>query len=138
MAGSMTRTAAHSAPLLLLLAALSPSLSRADGSSGLPSVSVVATVPTVAVDGSSNGILTFTRTGNTSSALTVNFGLSGTAAKWTDYYRLPAGASSATLAITGKTNSTGANPETAIFTVESDSSYSAGSPATATLTIVLA
>jgi Glycosyl hydrolase family 9/Cellulase N-terminal ig-like domain len=142
MAGLMTSPAAKSASLLLL-AALFPVLSRAS----LPSVTVVATVPTAAVDGSSNGILTFSRTGDTSSALTVNFDLSGTAAKWTDYYRLPegdmpvsvsipAGAASVTLPITGKGNSSGANPETAVFTVEADSSYAAGSPATATLTIV--
>jgi len=118
-------------------------------SAALPSVSVAATVPVAAVDGSATGLVTFTRTGDTTSSLNVNFALGGTAVKWMDYYRLPqgdmptslaipAGASAATLPITAKGNCTGANPETAIFTVSPDSSYALGSASTATVTIVAA
>ncbi len=130
----------------ILAAVTAANSSRAQGASE-PSVTVVATDPTAAIDGSSTGLLTFFRTGDNGSALTVNFALGGTAAKWTDYYRLPegdmpvavtipAGASSATLAITAKGNSTGANPETAVFTLLADPSYSAGTASTATITIV--
>jgi hypothetical protein len=110
------------------------------------SVTVAATIPVAALDGSGNGVLTFTRTGDTSAALTVNYNLSGTATKWVDYYRLPqgdmpvsvtipAGSAATTLAVTAKGNSTGASPETAVFTLAASSSYSVGSPAAATLTI---
>ena len=115
--------------------------------STLPSVTVVATIPTAPLDGSSTALLTFSCSGTATGALTVNYSLSGTAAKWTDYYRLPegdmpvsvtipAGAASTTLAVTAKGNSTGANPETAIFTLLPDPSYSVGTTDTATLTIV--
>ena len=123
--------------------------SDAQTTTALPTVTVVATVPSAPLDGSSTGLLTFSRTGASTNDLTVNYMLSGTAVKWTDYYRLPegdmpvavtipAGAASATLAITAKANSSGANPETAIFTLSADSSYAIGSADTATITIVAA
>ena len=112
-----------------------------------PAVTVTATDPTAAIDGSATGLLTFTRTGSTTDAVTVNYALSGSAAKWTDYFRLPqgdmpvsvtipAGSASTTLPITAKGNSTGANPETAVFTLLPDPSYAVGSADTATITIV--
>jgi len=57
----------------------------------LPSVTVAATAPSAAIGGSATGLITFSRTGNTANSLTVSFSLSGTAVKWTDYYRLPQG-----------------------------------------------
>jgi len=119
----------------------------AEATAALPSVTVVATGPTAAVGGSSVGLLTFVRSSPGAGALTVNFALGGTAAKWTDYYRLPegdmptsvtipSGALSVTLAITAKGNSTGSNPETAIFTLSTDPAYSVGAAETATITIV--
>ena len=131
----------------LLAAFAITSLPRATAASTLPAVSVSATAPTAATDGSASGLLTFTRTGDTSSGLTVNYALSGSAVKWTDYYRLPqgdmpvavtipSGASSTTLSISAKANTTGANPETAVFTLKSDPSYSIGASPTATITIV--
>jgi hypothetical protein len=51
---------------------------------------------------------------------------------------IPAGAPSATLAITARANSTGANPETAVFTISADPSYTVGAANTAALTIVAA
>jgi hypothetical protein len=112
----------------------------------LPMVRVVATVPTAVIGTTSYGALTFTRTGSTSSALTVNYTTGGTAVKWTDYRRpvtgdmpvsitIPAGASSYTMNIMGVTNSTGANPETASLTLSASSGYTVGSPSTATITI---
>src|ERR1700678_1741488 len=136
--------AALSAFCLLAYAAAGPSNAAAQA---LPSVSVVATDPTAAIDGSSTGLLTFSLTRTSASDVTVNFTLGGSAAKWTDYYRLPegdmpvsvtipAGSSSATLAITARANSTGANPETATFTLSPDPSYTVGAANTATITIV--
>jgi hypothetical protein len=112
----------------------------------LPVVSVVATVPTAVIGTTSYGAFTFTRTGSTSGALTVNYTLGGTAVKWTDYRRpvtgdmpvsitIPAGASSYTMNIMGVTNSTGTNPETASLTLSASSGYTVGSPSTATITI---
>jgi uncharacterized membrane protein len=113
----------------------------------LPSVSVVATVADASLDGSVTGLLTFSRTGDTSSALTVNYVLGGTAAKWTDYYRLPqgdmpvsvtlpAGSASATLAITARANSTGAIPETVVVTLSADAAYTVGAANAATIAII--
>ena len=113
----------------------------------LPSVTVAATAPSAAIGGSATGLITFSRTGNTANSLTVSFSLSGTAVKWTDYYRLPqgdmpesvtipAGSASVTLAITAKANSTGASPETAVFTLSANRSYRIGAARTATISIV--
>ncbi len=123
--------------------------SQASATSALPSVAVAATVPYAPLDGSSTGVLTFSRTGPDTNDLTVNYVLSGTGVKWDDYYRLPegdmpvavtipAGAASATLAITAKANTTRANPETAVFTLSADPSYSVGTSGTATITIAAA
>jgi hypothetical protein len=114
---------------------------------GLPTVSVAATVPTAVLDGSNNGAFTFTRTGSTSSPLTVNYSLGGTAVKWNDYYRygvgdmpvsitIPAGSAAYTMGIVARDNQTHANPETVILTLSSDPAYQVGAPANATMTIV--
>jgi len=113
----------------------------------LPVVSIAATVPTAVIGTTNYAAITFTRTGDTSSALTVNYTLGGTAVKWTDYRRpvtgdmpvsitIPAGASSYAMNIEGVANSTGANPETASFTLSADPAYTVGSPSTAIITIV--
>lgn len=113
---------------------------------GSPTISVAAT-DTVATVGnpSDTAVLTFTRTGSTTSAVTVNFSLSGTAAKWTDYRRpagdmpeeivIPAGATSAKLTLVAMANSTGANPATVIVTLESGSGYNLGNPKSGTVTL---
>jgi Glycosyl hydrolase family 9/Cellulase N-terminal ig-like domain len=113
-----------------------------------PSVTVVATTGT-AVIGGADGLLTFTRAGSTAAALTVNYTLGGTAVKWNDYYQavlgdmpifvtIPAGANSTTMTIAARSNSTGANPETATFTLLPDPTYNVGTPSTATITILSA
>jgi len=110
-------------------------------------VSMAATDATASLDGNETGMVTINRTGDTSADLIVNYSLSGTAAKWTDYYRLPqgdmpvavtipAGSSSAVLPITARANSTGASPETAIFTLSANPAYAIGSANATTLTIV--
>jgi len=117
--------------------------------SATPTLTVAATNATASIDGNQVGLLTFSRTGSTATAQTINFSLTGTAAKWTDYYRLPqgdmptsvtipAGSTTTTLSVTARANSTNANPETAVFTLAAanDGSYVLGSASSATLTIV--
>lgn len=114
---------------------------------GLPNVTVAAS-PATAVIGSTNyGAFTFTRTGDTSSALTVNYTLGGTATKWDDYRQpvigdmpvsisIPAGASSYTMQIEAIGNEYNVNPETASLTLNTDPSYTVGTPNNATIMIV--
>ncbi|MCH8541891.1 MAG: glycoside hydrolase family 9 protein, partial [Opitutales bacterium] len=81
---------------------------------------------------------TFTRTGETSEALTVHFRLGGSAVKWIDYRRpegdmpesmiIPAGEASVVMAIVARKNSTGANPLTLEVTVKGNASYNAVFP----------
>jgi PKD repeat protein len=87
------------------------------------------------------GIFSITRSGSTSSALTVNYSLGGTAANGVNYQTLsgtatiPAGASTATVSV---------NPlglldllRTVVLTVSPNSSYSVGSPNSATVEIAV-
>jgi hypothetical protein len=107
----------------------------------LPAVTVAATSATATIGTSTNGVFTFSRTGATSAALTVNYTLSGTAVNGTDYTRLgtsvtiPAGASSATATVAALANSTGANPETVVLGLSASSAYNLGSPSSATVSI---
>jgi hypothetical protein len=114
--------------------------------STLPGVSVAATTPTAVLGTTKYGAFTFTRTGSTANALTVNYSLGGTAVKWNDYYRygvgdmpvsitIPAGATTYTMYIVARDNQTHANPETVIINLSANSSYQVGSPASATMTI---
>src|SRR6185436_17211937 len=74
-----------------------------------PTITVVASDPTASRVGSDPGTWLLTRTGSTSSDLTVNFSFSGTAEEYSDYRRaqgdmpewlvIPAGASSASLTV---------------------------------------
>ncbi|HWW03066.1 MAG TPA: Ig-like domain-containing protein [Candidatus Acidoferrum sp.] len=114
---------------------------------GFPTISIAATV-SIAVIGSTNyGAFTFTRTGDTSLALAVNYSLGGTATKWDDYRRpvegdmpvsitIPAGSSSYTMNIAAEGNEYAVNPETVSVTLSTDPAYTVGSPAAATITIV--
>jgi hypothetical protein len=99
-----------------------------------PLVTLTATSQTAAIDGSAKGLLTFTSSDTLKSDLIVNFTLGGTAVAGTDYgwpnngavpfsVTIPAGATSATLPITATGNSTGANPETAKFTLSPGLAY---------------
>jgi hypothetical protein len=110
-------------------------------------VSITAPVSTAVIGSANPGVFTFTRTGNTSSPLTVNFSLGGPAVKWNDYYRvpegdmpvavtIPAGAASCTMNVVARDNQTGSNPQFVTITLSPDPSYQVGSPGSATLTIV--
>jgi subtilisin family serine protease len=111
----------------------------------LPAVTVNASDPVATIGTSDTGAFTFTRTGDTSGSLTVNYQLGGTAVEWDDYRRpqgdmptsidIPAGSSSYTMIINAIGNETGANPETVVLTLSSAASYTVGSPNTGTMTI---
>src|SRR5213079_1666649 len=106
-----------------------------------PTVSVAATDPNAAEQGTDPGTFTISRTGDTSSALTVNYTLGGTAQNGTDYQPLgtsvtiAAGASSATVTVTPIDDSQVEGDETVVLTLASDAAYNIGSPASATITI---
>ncbi|EEF63251.1 glycoside hydrolase family 9 protein [Pedosphaera parvula] len=111
----------------------------------LSTVSVTATDATASRTAQDPGVWTFTRTGDTSQAMTVNFQFSGTAAKWTDYRRpqgdmpesltIPAGAASATLTINAVSGTTWTGTETATLTISADPSYNLGTSRSASITL---
>ena len=112
---------------------------------GHANVSIVATDNSATFGNDADtATFSFTRSGDTSSALTVTFALGGSTVKWNDYRRpegdmpveitIPAGAVSADLVIRAVANTTNANPATITVTVTAASGYNAGNPATATAT----
>ncbi|PYK99615.1 MAG: hypothetical protein DME19_08005 [Verrucomicrobia bacterium] len=106
-----------------------------------PTVSVAATDGNASEQGPGTGTFTLTRTGDTSSALTVNYTLGGTAVNGTDYQQLgtsvtvPAGASSATVTVTPIDDSEPEGDETVVLTISGNAAYTVGSPGSATITI---
>ncbi|HEV2436620.1 MAG TPA: PKD domain-containing protein [Verrucomicrobiae bacterium] len=104
----------------------------------LATVTVVASQPLAT--SLTPGVFSVTRSGSTSAALTVNYSLGGTAQNGVDYQTLsgtvtiPAGSSTATVVV---------NPlrllnvlQTVVLTVSPESTYTVGSPNSATVTIV--
>jgi Domain of unknown function DUF11/HYR domain/Calx-beta domain len=112
-------------------------------------VTVAVSPASVAEDGAANLVYTFTRTGVTSSALTVNFTVGGTATFNTDYTQsgaatftassgtvsFSAGSTTATVTIDPTADSTVEPDETVILTVTSGTGYNVASPSAATGTI---
>jgi hypothetical protein len=91
------------------------------------------------------GEFTVYRAGDTTTALTVNYRLSGTAAKFTDYRRpqgdmpefvtIPAGAASATITIVPVDDTLAEGTETVMLTLLLDPNYNVDAPFNATVTI---
>ncbi len=106
-----------------------------------PILTVVATKSAAAEAGNDPGVFTVTRTGDTSQALTVNYGMTGSALHGTDYVALPgvltipAGSSSATVVITPIDDTIGEGPQTAVIQLRSGTDYAVGAPSNATVTI---
>jgi hypothetical protein len=112
-------------------------------------VSVVV-APTSTFEGGPALVYTFTRTGPTTSGLTVNFSVGGTAAFPADYSQtgaasftpptatvnFAAGSSTATVTVTPLTDCMLEGSETVEFTVTPGTGYGVGSPSTATGTIM--
>jgi hypothetical protein len=110
----------------------------------------VAVAPTSTAEGGANLVYTFTRTGSTATAITVNFTVGGTASFPGDYSQSGAatftpptatvtigiGSSTAMVTVTPLTDCLSSEgPETVQFTVTAGTGYSVGSPSSATGTI---
>src|SRR6185369_7900671 len=114
-----------------------------------PDVTVAVSPSSVLEDGPDNLVYTFTREGPTTSALTVNFSVSGIASSTTDYaltgaatfdgtngtLTIPIGSSTAALTINPTTDSTVEADETVIVNVTAGTGYDVGIPGSATGTI---
>lgn len=114
-----------------------------------PSVTVAVAPSNVAEDGSGTLVYTFTRVGDTASALTVNFSVSGTASFTSDYSQagaasftattgtvtFAAGSNTATVTLDPVLDSTPENDETAVLTVAAGTGYTIGATNAATGTI---
>lgn len=104
-----------------------------------PTVTVQATDPTASTLGDP-GTFVISRTGDTSSSLSVNYATNGTAANGTAYQSLSgtvtiaSGASSVSLTVT-PIDGCGQGDKTAILSLNANPSYSVGSPGSATITI---
>ncbi|MDW8373941.1 MAG: Calx-beta domain-containing protein, partial [Planctomycetota bacterium] len=112
------------------------------GGSPTPTVTITATDAEAAEGTPANpGTFTITRTGATTSALTVSFTVSGTAIAGSDYTALgtsvtiPAGQASATLTVTPIDDTTVESAETVIVTLAAGTGYTLGTPSSATVTI---
>src|SRR5439155_13663244 len=113
-------------------------------------VSVAVSPVAVLEDGATNLVYTFTRTGVTTGALTVNFAVSGTATFNTDYTQsgaatfdassgtvsFGAGDTTKTVTIDPTADTTFEPNETVTLTVTSGTGYTVGSPSTATGAII--
>jgi len=109
----------------------------------------VAVSPSSTAEGGANLVYTFTRTGSTASAVTVNFTVGGSAAFPADYSQtgattftpptatvtFGAGSSTATVTVTPLTDCVVEGNETVDFTVQAGAGYGVGSPSAATGTI---
>jgi hypothetical protein len=120
------------------------------GGGGTPQVAVAVAPAAVAEDGAANLVYTFTRSGATAGALSVNFTVGGTATYNTDYTQIGAGSFTATsgtvtIAANQTTAMVMADPtpdtlvepdETVILTVTAGTGYVVGTPSAATGTIL--
>ncbi|HSS21263.1 MAG TPA: Calx-beta domain-containing protein [Pyrinomonadaceae bacterium] len=111
-------------------------------------VSVVVS-PSSTAEGGANLVYTFTRTGPTTSAVTANFSVGGTASFPADYTQsgattftpptatvtFAAGSSTKTVTVTPLTDCAVEGSETVVFTVQPGTGYGVGSPSSATGTI---
>jgi hypothetical protein len=115
---------------------------KTDGSATTPptgttTVTVTATDASASVAALDAGVFTVTRSGATTSALTVNLAFSGTATNGVSYNTLPptvtipAGSASATITLTPKVASTLVGTKTATLTAVAAAGYSIGANASA-------
>ncbi|MDB9426277.1 Calx-beta domain-containing protein [Microcystis aeruginosa CS-564/01] len=108
-----------------------------------PSITLAVSPSSVTEDGTTNLIYTFTRTGVTTNALTVNYTIGGTATLNTDYTRtgttntvtFAANATTATVTVDPTADTTVEPDETVILTLATGTGYTIGTPNAATGTI---
>jgi len=104
-------------------------------------VTVTATDPTASEPGLNTGKYRISRTGSTTSNLSVYFTMSGMAINGADYNTISspktisAGSSYVDITLTPKDDSTYEGEETAVLTISTNSAYDRGSPYSATVTI---
>jgi deoxycytidine triphosphate deaminase len=108
----------------------------------IPAVTVTATDASAGESVLDPGTFTFSRTGPTTSALTVSYSVGGTATSGTDYTPLlsgsitiPGGQSTIDVTITPIRDNLVEGPETVVVTVQAGAGYAVGSPASGTVTI---
>ncbi|NCR69383.1 MAG: hypothetical protein GPJ34_24335 [Microcystis aeruginosa LL11-07] len=109
----------------------------------LPSITLAVSPSSVTEDGTTNLVYTFTRSGVTTNALTVNYTLGGTATLNTDYTRtgttntvtFAAGSSTATVIVDPTADTTVESNETVALTLATGTGYTVGTPNAATGTI---
>ncbi|MFN6185132.1 MAG: Calx-beta domain-containing protein [Microcystis sp.] len=105
------------------------------------SVTLAVSPSSVTEDGTSNLIYTFTRSGVTSNALTVNYSIGGTATNGTDYASIPTGVTfaanlaTATVTINPTADTIVESNETVILTLASGTGYTIGTTTPVTGTI---
>ena len=121
-----------------------PRIDLANAVNALPStqtVTVTASDASATEAGLTTGTFTIYRSGDTSSALTVNYTVSGTATSGSDYSALgtsvsfAAGASTATKTVTPIQDTLVEGNETVILTLASGTGYTVSSPSSATVTL---
>ncbi|TRV46369.1 MAG: hypothetical protein EWV42_18375 [Microcystis panniformis Mp_GB_SS_20050300_S99D] len=108
-----------------------------------PNITLAVSPATVTEDSTANLVYTFTRTGSTTNALTVNYTLGGTATLNTDYTRtgtnntvtFAANSATATVTVDPTADTTVELDETVALTLASGTGYTIGTPNTATGTI---
>ncbi|MCA2720146.1 Calx-beta domain-containing protein [Microcystis sp. M169S2] len=107
----------------------------------LPSITLAVSPSSVTEDGTTNLVYTFTRTGSTTSALTANYTVGGTATNGTDYTSIPtsvtfaANSATATVTVDPTPDTTVEPDETVILTLAAGTGYTVGTPNAATGTI---
>ncbi|WP_371413522.1 Calx-beta domain-containing protein, partial [Microcystis aeruginosa] len=107
----------------------------------LPSITLAVSPASVTEDGTANLIYTFTRTGSTTSALTANYTVGGTATNGTDYASIPtsvtfaANSATATVTVDPTADTTVESDETVILTLAAGTGYTVGTTTAVTGTI---
>lgn len=142
---SVTFQDTYAGPLTFALRAVNTSNIESPDSAPVqyngPTVTIVATNDKATENPVTSGLFTVSRTGSTSSALTVYYTVSGTATPQSDYNRLsgsltiPSGSSSATITVTPARDKIVEPDETVIVTLNANATYTRGSPQSATVTI---
>ena len=107
-----------------------------------PSITLAVAPASVLEDGTPNLVYTFTRTGATTNALTVNYGIAGTATNGTDYATIgtsvtfAVGSATATLTIDPTADTIIETDETVVLTLVTGTGYTVGTttPVTGTIT----
>jgi len=106
-----------------------------------PTITLVVAPASVLEDGTPNLIYTFTRTGPTTNALTVNYGITGTATNGTDYATIgtsvifAANSATATVTVNPTADTTIENNETVALTLATGTGYTIGTTTAITGTI---